>query len=78
MSDDSTQGAGLAVSANADVVSALRAAAIKKVFVENLVILRAPGNRSEKNWSRLEQITNAIVPSIRPACSPHRAPFKTL
>jgi hypothetical protein len=31
------------------VVSAVSAAAIKTVLVENLVILRAPGNRSEKN-----------------------------
>src|SRR5665647_3252885 len=48
MSGFSSQGVGLAASANADVVSAISAAAVKRVLVENLVILLAPSNRSEK------------------------------
>jgi hypothetical protein len=77
MSGDSTQGAGLAVSANADVVSAASAAAIKRVFVENRVMRRAPKQLFEKDLYRLEQITNAVVPSIRPSfCG--RAPLETL
>ena len=48
MSGFSSQGVGAAACANADVVSAVSAAAIKRVLVENRVILHAPGNRSEK------------------------------
>jgi hypothetical protein len=72
MSGVSTQGVGAAVCANADVVSAVSAAAIKKaatikkVLVENLVIMCPPGNRSSKlvGLPILEQTTNAIRPSI--------------
>ena len=66
MSGLSTQGVGAGVSANADVVSAASAAATKKVLVENLVIIRTPGNRPSKprQWRFLEQTTNAIRPSI--------------
>jgi hypothetical protein len=42
MSGVSTQGVGAGAWANADVVSAPSAAAIKRVFVENLVIVHSP------------------------------------
>src|SRR5438105_10505202 len=42
MSGVSTQGVGARVCAKADVVSAPSAAAIKRVFVENLVIVHSP------------------------------------
>jgi hypothetical protein len=47
MSGVSTQGAGAAACANAEVVSAASAAAAKTVLVENLVIILAPSNLSE-------------------------------
>src|SRR5260370_31455473 len=50
MSGASTQGVGAAVSANADVVSAISAAAIKKVLVENLVTTRPPATGLQ-SWS---------------------------
>src|ERR1700692_3493205 len=81
MSGDSTQGVGLAACANADVVSAVSAAAIKRVLVENRVILHAPGNRPEKlrrSDSCFEQITNAVAASIRRVHSRRCAAFKTL
>src|SRR5665647_744398 len=88
MSGFSSQGVGLAASANAAVVnaepvSAVSAVAVKMVMVENLVILHAP-QRSEKKLvcnggpPISEQITNADAASIRRACSPRDAPFKTL
>src|ERR1700761_6852030 len=49
MSGLSTQGVGAAAWANADVVSAVSAAAIKRVFVEDLVvIIHAPSNWLKK------------------------------
>src|ERR1700682_2953724 len=74
MSGVSTQGVDAAACANADVVSAVSAAAIKRGLVENLVIMHAPSNRSEiVGRPRLEQITNAIAASIRRVFSPQRA-----
>src|SRR5260370_40069412 len=75
MSGVSTQGVGAAASANADVVSAVSAAAIKKLLVANLVILVLPGGRSSQlvGLPMLEQTTNAIHPSICPVHSWRRA-----
>jgi hypothetical protein len=44
MSGFSSQGVGAGLCANADVESAVSAAAIKNVLVENPVIIAAPGN----------------------------------
>src|ERR1700694_356349 len=73
MSGVSTQGVGAALCASADAGSAPSAAAIKSVLVENPVIVYPPPATDQKSWSRLEQITNAIVPSIRGVSSPQRA-----
>jgi hypothetical protein len=73
MSGFSSHGDGAGLCANADVVSAPSAAAIKRVLVEDLVIVHAPSNRFEKSSAShrcFEQITNAIVPSIRRVFSP--------
>src|SRR6266481_163911 len=48
MSGVRTHGVGAAACANADVVSAVSAAATKRVLVENLVIMHSPSNRSKK------------------------------
>jgi hypothetical protein len=62
---------GVGACANADVVSAVSAAAIKRVLVENPVILPSPIDRSEKVGHIVEQITNVILPSTcRFAASP--------
>src|SRR5258707_8967497 len=73
MSDFSSQGVGAAACASAVDVSALNAAAIKKVLIEILVIVVPP---SGQNWLlayRFEQITNAVIPSIRRDVQP--SPF---
>src|SRR5450759_2349265 len=59
MSGASTQDVGLAASAKAEVVSAVSAAAIKKVLVENPVILHAP-----KKLRRLANLLNKSRTSL--------------
>src|SRR5882757_5051511 len=76
MSGVSTHGVGSAACAKADVASADSAAAIKRVLVENRVMIILPGGRSLKVFVGppvLEQITNAILPTIRRVHSPQRA-----
>jgi len=79
MSGFSSQGAGAGLCANADAESAVSAAAIKNLVVENPVIIAAPGNpwKYAGISQHLEQITNAIAASIRRADWPRRA-AKTL
>src|SRR6202140_3009333 len=84
MSGFSSHAVGCATSARAAVVNAepASAAAIKMALVENLVILHAPQRAKNLICHGAqpfpEQITNADVASIRRACSPLGAPFKTL
>src|SRR6267378_188816 len=75
MSGLSTHGVGAAACAKADVASADSAAAIKRVLVDIRVIIVLPGDRF-KSFCRpaiFEQITNAILRSIRRVYSPQRA-----
>src|SRR5258707_14469087 len=68
MSGVSTHGVGAAACAKADVASADSAAAIKRVLVENRVIIILPGGRSLRVFVGppvIEQTTNAVLPSIR-------------
>src|SRR5712691_12844943 len=73
MSGVSTHGVGSAACAKADVASADSAAAIKRVLVENRVIIVLPGGRSLRVFVGppvLEQTTNVVLPSIRRVHSP--------
>src|SRR5258708_17565509 len=73
MSGVSTHGVGAAACAKADVASADSAAAIKRVLVENRVIIILPGGRSLRVFVGppvIEQTTNAVLPSIRRSSSP--------
>src|SRR5258708_30465207 len=77
MSGVSTHGVGAAACAKADVASADSAAAIKRVLVENRVIIVLPGGRSLRVFVGppvIEQTTNAVLPSIRRGPSPPRPP----
>src|SRR3954454_616388 len=76
MSGFSSHGAGAAACANAEVVSAASAAAIKKLLVENPVIVILPAAENSLSCPVIEQITNVVIPSMPP--SPHhasRSPF---
>src|ERR1700737_1778679 len=78
MSGVSTQGVGAALCANADVVSAVSAAAIKRVLVENLVITHAPSNRSEKVWRPANFLNKSRTPLSRQydeSCRRDRRPY---
>src|SRR5712671_912524 len=75
MSGLSTHGVGAAACAKADVASADSAAAIKRVLVENPIIIILPGGRSLRVFVGppvVEQTTNAVLPSIRRVHSPQR------
>jgi hypothetical protein len=75
MSDFSSQGVGAAC-ANADDVSTLNAAAIKKVLIEILVIVVPPSGQIWLLPHVSEQITNVIIPSMVPL--PHHTFSATL
>src|SRR4051812_27456917 len=74
MSGFNSHGVGAAACASADVASPMRAAAIKKVLIENCVIVILPTAETARALnllvSHLEQITNANISSMPP--SPHR------
>jgi hypothetical protein len=76
MSGFNSQGVGAAACANAEVVSAVSAAVIKKLLVENRIIVILPAAENSLSCPLFEQITNVIIPSM--AASPHhawRSPF---